>query len=524
MLKLMKTNPAQMPVRKHLTTLALGAVCMSLVACGPGDEKEGESASIDHATARQAITSNTTLVSSKLSKTIAFVENSNLFTTGLDAAFAAGDSTTACAGPIDPNTGEPDETYCETPEPEPETVEIDTNLDEETAELTNFLETYVFADANVESESGTEVTYLLKGSVVCAQDGEPADPDCVSGIDDAQIRVVVTSPQEGDVDVDLLVGPNKANPLSFEIHTDLVAAEVDFGGIKASADHLGSITGEEVELPGTMEGRVRAELEVQGDQQIRAALSVLTAINVADGDYSVQLAATSPALEVSVDGTAKTIETVSNLGALDIAAPVTTYEWDSETGTETESSYQMGLHLGGLTATTLFDAAAEIVSITGMGLGSTTTTMAVDGAEVLAIDLNKNDGRTLDVTVKQGANDTIELEVSPKLDLQMAMKFAAASAAFGEVEEWMKDDVLRVVLDGATKPKLAAGENGLEVLEGKLTLSLDNAGTSHTIDAGMCLLGVDDAPTVDDGTGTEPTPEPEPTNPLEELEVGTCGG
>ena len=511
-----------------LTILTVGVACASLSACGPNNKGEEELAQVDHKTAKQAITGNTNQIATKLSTTISFLNDSSLFSYGVENTLRP--SVEVCAvGPTDPVTGEPTTTDCTTEEPAPEPAEIDVTVDDEAQELTSYLETHIFTDANVESEDGTSVTYLLKGSEVCAVDGEPTDPGCVQQVDDAEIRLVVTSPVEGDVDVDVLVGPSKSNPFSFEIHSDLLAAEADLGGIKASAQHLESVTGETLDLPQTMQGRVRAQLQILGPEKASAAFSVLQAVKVADGGYSFSVGVSQPALSVTADGAAQTIQAVTNVGAIDGSLPITSYEYDSTTGTETESSYQLGFHIGGITSDSLLDAANELLTLTGVGLGQTTTTFSVDGDEVIAIDLNAADGRAFDATIKEGANDSVEFQVSPKFDLSVALQFAAAAGKIGDIADWMMDDVLSIKLDG-TNPTVRASDGGLEVVDGTLTLSLQNAGITHTVDAGMCLLDSADTVIVDGGSdepvepGTEPvTPTEEPeTNPLEELEVGAC--
>jgi hypothetical protein len=504
----------------RLSLLTAGVACAGLIACGPPDKQEEESVEVDHATTQQSISDNTSHLASRLSETIAFLDDSDLWHSGVDAGF--GSTSSGCAAPIDGS-----DSGCT--EVEPAEPELDLDVTDDADEMTAWLEEHIFNEANVESEEDKAVTYLIDGDVFCALEGEPADPECVSQVNDAEIRLVATSPSEGDIDLDVLVGPNRANPTSLQLHDDLLAAEVDLGGAKESAEHIASITGDldDLELPTTMEGRVRAELTVEGDKKLSAAFSVLAPIKVADGDFNLAMAPALPALSVAVDGQAKTIETVSNLGTVDGSFPVTewVYEYDETTDTETETeiNYQYGFHLGGLTSNTLFEAANDVIAITGLGLGDTTSTFSIDGEEVLALDLNADDGRTLDITATSNDAGLVDLEVSPKLDLAVALQFASAADKLTDVAEWMMDDVLRVTLDGADAPKVRlTEEDGLEVVDGTLTMSLANAGTTVTVEAGQCVLGVDDTvEQAEPGTDPEPTPVEE-TNPLEDLEAGTC--
>lgn len=505
---------------RNVGLMALGFVAVSSIsACGPSEKGE----QMSHETARQMITGNTTDIATKISTSINFLQTSNLFDAGVDAAGVPWGDDSICYAEVDPVTGDTVE-VCDGPSPEP--VEIDTDITDETAELVDFLEQYILNDANVEETTATSVTYLLKGSVVCTVDGD-TDPDCAQQIDDAEIRLHVTSPAQGDANVALWIGPQKAEPLYFEFHNDQLALEVDLAGIKGAAQHFEQVTGEPLteDFPATMQGRVRVSVRENSAQSVTGTISVVTAINVKDGDYAFSLGVSEPALEVTADAAAQTIESRTDLGTLDVLFPVTEYSYDVETDTETEVSHNYSLHVGGVTGTTLFDAASELITMTGLGLGDSTTTLSVDGAQILGIDLNANDGRSFDATAKW-ENDALTLGVSPAFDLQVAMQFANAASAAADAAEWMLDEVLTVRLDGAANPTVRLTENGVEVVDGTLTLSMANAGLSHSVGAGMCLTDVPasaDGPTDPLEPGVDPVPVEE-TNPLEEVEVTTCGG
>ncbi len=491
---------------KYLKTTKLilvGATCATFAACGPKDDKnndKGEGASIDHATARQAITANTRNISLKASNSVAFIETSDVF--GIAAERAIGGSADLTCT-IDSSGTE----VC-VEEPTHEPVEFDTDIEAETKEMTDWLEANVFSDANVESENGTSVTYLIDGTSLCEFD-EGVDAECVQYWEKAEVRLVVTSPVEGDIDVDILVGPNRDNPLSFEVHASSVALEVDLGGVKGALQHFDqNVEPIEFDLPQTFSGRVRGELSVEGSDRATASISVLSALKVADGDYSFTMGASSPAWSVTADATAETLESVTNLGSVDAAFPWVEYEYfydeTTDTETETKTEIPVSFHLDGATSTVLLDAANEIVKATGIGFGSGTSTFSMDGHEVLAFDLN--DGGTFDATAKAGANDTLDIEISPSIDARVALAFAAVTDLV-DVEEWMMDDVLNFTFDGAAKPKLNIGDE-VKVVDGTLHAELEKAGRSVTVTAGQCLL--------------EQYTENETWTPLDEFTAGTC--
>ncbi len=498
-----------------LALFSVGVAGFGLLACGTGN-KDGDPQPVDSATVRQALVGNSKAMAADISRTSQFLEGSSILNNGIGLAYRA--DVSVCAATPD---GPPADCG---PEPSAEPQELDTDVNGIAAEWLDELERRVLADANIEAQEEFAITYLVSGAVACAVPGEPLDAECVADVDAAQIRLVVTSPAAGDVDVDLLIGPNRVNPLSAQIHQDLVALEADLGAIKDSAAHLGGITGEPIELPATFEGRIRLELNAPSDHEVGAAFSVLQAVKVADGDYSFSIGQSLPAFSLKADSTAKTLVSTSNIGAVDGSFRNTTFSYDSASGAETESSYDLGFHLAGLTGTTLLDVASEVLTVTGMGLGSSTSTMSVDGQRVAAIDLNAADGRTLNATVKVEADDALRIEVDPKFDVSLALEFAKAAGALGEIDDWMLDDVLRITLAGAAKPAVLLRGEDVEVLAGSLTLELENAAITHTITAGQCLLAPNDAPTVD---GSETDPDPSPIEegsftPLDDLIVGAC--
>jgi len=482
--------------------MALGLTSVTIAACG-GDDKEGES--ITHATARQAITSNTTEISTRVSASIRFLEQSDLLLRGLE--FAPSECYAEGSG-ADFDSGE-----CVS-----EPFELDTDLSEPTSELTRILEEQVFAEGNIESSSGTSVTYLLRGDIVCGADEDSAD--CAAQVDDAQIRLVVTSPSPGDIDVAVQVGPQKANPVSFEFHQTSLAAEIDLGGIKSAVSHLqdGAAEG----LPQTLEGRIRGEIRSNGAANVTATLSVLQAINVVSDEITVSLAASNPTLQVTADGTAKTIDALADLGTLRVKGPFFGGDgyWDEELQDwiEEEPS-EMDLSLAGASAQTTFSASTETLTFTNLGLGDATTTVKVDGQTILTIDLNKDDGRRFGATITE-TNGGAEIEVSPKFDLVAGLNFGNLSS--GDYDEWMLNDTLRILLDG-TSPKIRMQDGEMEVLSGSVTLSLQNAGESITATAGQCISVESDDDILLPEPGEDPLPEPVSSNPIADMTVGTCG-
>jgi hypothetical protein len=143
--------------------------------------------------------------------------------------------------------------------------------------------------------------------------------------------------------------------------------------------------------------------------------------------------------------------------------------------------------LGGLDGTFTFDGMTDTFSLSNLGLGDETTTVAHDGNTLLALDVNASSGRHFDLTVHDTTSG-LELTFSPTLDVSLAFGFQHIADQV-EVPEALLNDTLRLFFDGQN-PSIRGRDNGLEVTSGTLHLtSSKNPGDDVTVSAGMCLLG-----------------------------------
>ncbi|MBA2662088.1 MAG: hypothetical protein H0U74_07305 [Bradymonadaceae bacterium] len=510
---------------------ALGVVALStsLMACDEGED-------VDHRVAQQAVGQNVTNVSASVSNSMVFLKGSSLFNDGFGRAFGGYSD---CGAPPynDDNTYEDDYDYDCGGEP----AKFDPDFSEPTAEAVSYLSNYIFTQKNVESESGNSVTYLLKGEVVCpAFDND--GPSCINNFKALQIRLVVTSPAAGDVDISVQVGPNRINPVNLEFYRNHLAASPDLAAIRSTILFSAQALNQEAPKLPTMQGRLRLAIARDGDKKASASVAITHAILVADGDYEFQAAASPNALVVTTDGVAKMVSASAALGA--ISALFTTrddsysYEDYDENGdviyvdSEGSDPVAYGVKLGGLSASSIFDATKELLNVTNIGLGSTTSTLDINGKRVLSVDLNKDNGRKFDLSIeKTGDNPT--LTVSPAFDLRLVLKFAQVQDQLRNVAEWALDEVLTINLSGAAKPSVQFLDDGIKVLAGKLTLTAATAGLTHVVEANQCLVQefdsreptsciydeiLDDCIYEDDGSWES---EPE-RHPLSELIINSC--
>lgn len=483
-----------------IAALGFSLVATSLTACGP-DESENEE--ITPASTQQALTQNTEAMAKGVSEAIAFLEDSDLAMRGL-----GGGESCVSEISVDADGNETSNEYCES-------SEVSFDINEPSTQLTEFLKTRIFTEANVELAQPREITYLLKGANVCVDMGNDK-AQCEDFFDKAQVRIVATSPAPNDFNLKLLVGAAKANPITLELGSSAMAIEADLGAAKASVLTIATALGEDApELPETMQGKVRAALSRPGAKKLEATFSVLAALKVAGADFDVQVAPTNNAVKLSVDGVAKTVDNQVNWAAINAKFPFWEYEevvtmvtddngdTYEEYDSQPKTKHNIQIALGGINGQALFDATSEAINLKGLGLGDTTSTLSVDGEQIVSVDLNPANGRRVDLNMRE-EQDSMLLEIAPALNLNVVMAFAKIQDKFTEldVQEWMLGDTLSIKADGANPVRLSMGDQ-LKVLAGKLTISSSAANITHTVNADQCLSETElQEPMTDEGDGS----------------------
>ncbi len=513
-----------MTVNKYCK-MFLGAAVLStsLMGCVEPEDKNG--GAIDHSSAQQAINASVNNLGETISNSLAFLEDSKLFSDNFDSYLGGG---------YECEPGE--EEWCEPEEPTP----FDSDVSKPKEELIKALNERIFTQKNVESETGTSVTYLLKGDAVCVADeyDEPSEHGrCVKFVNDAQIRLIASSAGAGSADVSVKIGPNRISPINFEFRPKMIAASPNIGEMKKAAEYLAPLNDEDADIsgfPAKASGELRLSLQETGDKTLEGKIAITKAIDVGEGDWALKLAAAPEGFVITADGLAKTIKASLGLGEISGLFPYSSseegYGYDEE-GNEIEPSVvadpvMAKLNIGGLSGSALFDAGKELLSLTNLSLGAKTSTLDLNDKRVLSVDLNKDDGRSFDVTIKKPGDHT-QIELSPAFDLRMILAFAQAKDELESIQDWMFDEVMSIKFTGAS-PAFELNGDDFKVLSGKLSLTAEKAGISHVVEAGQCLVSdISVEPFEDDSDepieGEEPVESGSEPNPLEELVVGTCG-
>lgn len=345
------------------------------------------------------------------------------------------------------------------------------------------LNTKVFTDANHVGDG----IYKIPADFACTIEEiddtgtltTSVDPECALQFDKAELRIR-TAEEDDTLILALQVGAHHDEPLELALTHTSLALTLDLDETGQAVAALAPIFGEQAPN-ASLKGAVTGKLEVLATASARATLTIDRAIDVKFADAGVALdgpdafrlaSAAANLAAVSFDGGAGTGAIAFALGDTQIHVPGEV-EFD-EPATD--------LDLPGVSITATL-ATGQPVQFTNISLGSRTTTLKVDGATAIAVDLNKTDGRALSATMSfDETTGEGTIEVSPKLDLAISIDHAALG------DDAPVYDVTRVLLTGGLR---SAGDSAqLEVL-GTLSLETDPAEFGFAATAGQCVTSTE---------------------------------
>lgn len=336
----------------------------------------------------------------------------------------------------------------------------------------------VFDEARYEGEG----VWRIDGVSVCpVSELSPPGPDrdCVRMIEQLEIRLRVTLAGAQGLDLALLIGPGRDEVLSIALRPDEITVTIDLAEIRSAIEHFASVTGARVRLPEVMEGRVSGTLAVDGPEAVRVEASIEQEIRVEGEGVEVSIEARRPFARVRLTG--------GDRPALDLFA-----DW-GRTRASVPGGERLGgrvdVDLGGLGGHLVLDGTSDAqVTFEDLGLGLTRSEVKVDGQRLIAIDLNPDAGRRLDVTIDAGG-DRPEVALAPGLDLTVELHLAAIADRY-RVPPYLLDETYRVQAEGMPRLALverADGSEAVEVLAGTLRLS-SSTGAAVVVAAGQCLV------------------------------------
>lgn len=362
--------------------------------------------------------------------------------------------------------------------------------------------------------SGDEIAAMLTETILIEENYEgdgyyripaeafcPADPttgtpeaECVEEVNDAELRVRAVLADPDGVDLSLAVGGDRVEPIVFELRPASVAAVVNFGELREAivffanlAEEAGEGDAEDVldEIPEVFEGEVAATLTVYGEEHVGVAGAVREEIRIEDDDVSFSLAARDPIFELEANGPEETVTVGLDVGPATIRGPWELFAEDSAASGELEIDWQ------GLSASASLQEDARTLQIEDISLGEGTSSLSLNGDELIAVDLNADAGRSFTLTVHP--DDAPLFGFDPELDIGVTLGLEPLAEAGDDVPEFALGDFLQFAVTGSEptlQPLPAGGEfgGGIRVDSGELSISAGEAEREVTVDEGECLV------------------------------------
>lgn len=380
------------------------------------------------------------------------------------------------------NGGDPDKTF-------------DARLDD----LADKLAADVFIDANVVSDDGRTIVYELPFDVICWDPGTRAE--CEARWADEHLRLAVSSRAEGELTIVLRAGEPAVEPMSFTLGRERASASISLAPLYSLLERNGALEADDNGLVlNQMLGRVTFTFARDDDHTATASAAVDEAVSLrASGEgATVNASLGRSTASATFDAAARTVDLDVDAGAFRLDGPLRLLGGDAFE--DVALARMVAIDVPGVDVEVDVDDAARTLDIDDLSLGNGPTTIKLDGQTLLALDLNRNADREVDLHVSRLADGGNEIVVSPSLELRLTLALAQLTAIEPDFDAgWAADETLTVTLDGSTAPTVRTHGDTTEVIAGRLTYASSAApALGFTVEAGQCL--VDDG---DDGDDDE---------------------
>jgi hypothetical protein len=550
---------------KSHVRLGIPFIGLSLLACG---DTAPQPIAISSGSAALTAAENSERSLQGVIDAASFLAESASIAQSLDAVGGGSESciTVGMACPPSDNVCPQPVTTCESDAlTEADLQEIRDDFQEAAEDLTRALRERVLIPANLESETDTSATYRLGASILCDDSGsddvidlqrdpappstgatsgdalsppppppsEAMDPQCVEDAERLQLRLRLTSLQDGDIDATLLVGAAQHAPLSLQLYRSSLGVSLDLAELLAAARDVGEAPDDIT----TLEGVVQARLVQNAERDYSFQVNVLEAVSIAGQDdegqrLSATLGANSPTLEVRADGNAQSLTTVLDMASFHLVGPLSAFadmvEADSldssgaigpvpapgngeplllppiEEEPEPESRTFTGvidLLLAGLSGTLTYAGDTDSLAFSNLGLGDASSVLSHNGNDLLRVDLNADAGRRFDLLVESLEDSGARVTFTPSFDMQLKFAFQHVADQFDDLSGFILDDVIGIAFEG-NSPTLEIHDERVQVTNGSLSLTSAAVPTaSVVVTGGQCLLATEEESSSHDWLG-----------------------
>ena len=407
-------------------------------------------------------------------------------------------------------------------------------------------EYYAEEAPNEEDWDGEELpemeSYDSEGDSLDEQELETEiDQDCLRIMQEEEPRVRLQAAGDG-IKVELLLNQGQDILATATLNSDLARVSLDLGTLTRIIESIDSNVEEgsddfDLELSGAIS--LEMDTSIENKAIFRANVDkAISVVGRVEGLEEINF--TFPAARDVFSVTSDSEEPALNL-ALAIPKLVQSlqtsltseYEYDEETGedilVEEGPLREIVATLGGLNLGFNLKLVDEGVSTTmEVGLGQDSSSIAIDGNEVIKVDINPNHGRLISFNFDHStASENLLLTLASELH---ALNVELNLGLVPEIEAPLgfADELYKVAFTSLNNelPSLVLGgeDSFIQVLTGQLDIVAERGEISHSAEGGMCINPIeDDEENFSEDFSEEEYVEDEPEHPLAMLEVAACG-
>jgi hypothetical protein len=165
-----------------------------------------------------------------------------------------------------------------------------------------------------------------------------------------------------------------------------------------------------------------------------------------------------------------------------------------------EVSGQLKIFLKAVSGALVFDGNTDTIELQNASLGDEAMTIKVEETQIIGVDVNPDNGRAFTLSMNSSAADNMRFEVSPLIDIRVALNLDHVWEAFvdeqNDLPDVLANDVLGIKFDGSETPTLDLlsenDETEMRVSSGQLTFSSPNMAQDVVIGEGMCMGSIDE--------------------------------
>jgi hypothetical protein len=399
---------------------------------------------------------------------------------------------------------------------------IDTQgLDDFLHQIAKEASDHVFRDEFVELQDGNQVVYKISPASVCG-----TNKTCMDKLTANPLRFLVTANSDDTLNVSLLVGEARRAPAAAVLGPKTLSVRVNLAeAMEAVRPFL--TAADQKDLPEHLSGVIGGSLEKRADYDFAISTSVVEKFDLLVGQakgkpVAVTVLPSNPTALLTLNSVTNTLGYAANLGAVDVQVAGAAV-CDDSCGTKEKTGTFSG-HLGGFTGEFSTRKAATDLTFSGLGIGSDSSNVTLNGDALGTLDVNPNNGRKLSVTFKKTTEGTL-VTFDPALDIKLAMMLNKLSESLRvDMPEWLSNEIFDVMLGGAAKPSVllpaatcdvygeVTSKSQVKVVTGNLSLSSSSLPSPVSVPASMCLVPVDTSDSSSDSKA----------NPFSRLRAGTC--